>query len=148
MISGREEGSVFLVHNIADFSTWLFELDFESNRLLSTQRISLPDWFEIEARKRLAEMQKKLDDDGLLLVPFNEMHDPVPGTIWLTTGPLGKMIGAQLPLETDEKSIAVIATNGEKRGLRDAVLVGDRLVTLYDTVVRVYSLKEVTASAW
>ncbi|MEN8144640.1 MAG: hypothetical protein ABFS14_06765, partial [Gemmatimonadota bacterium] len=147
MISGRSGETVFLLHNVADFSTWMFDLDLAGNRLVSASRVSLPEWFEIESRRRLSEMQKKLDDDGQLLVPFNALHDPIPGTIWLMTGTLGRMIGAQLPLESDGESIAVIATNDEKRGLRDAVLFGDRLVTLYDTVVRVYSLKEVPASA-
>lgn len=148
LLSRRDTSTVVLLHNVPDFSTWVLNLDLESNSLISADKTPLPEWFEIEARGRLSELQTKLDQDDLLLVPFNAMHDPTPGTIWLTTGTLGSMIGAQLPIESDDKSIAVMALNDEKRGLLDAVLVGDRLVALYETAVRVYSLKEITVTEW
>ncbi len=145
LLARLNEETIFLLHNVPDFSSWKFQIDFDERRLASSESLSLPEWFETSVRSRLSKMQESLHKDGIILVPFNAIHTPVPGTIWLTTGPLGSMIGAQLPLDSEEGSIAVIATNGEKEGLLDAVLLKDRLVALYETGVRVYGLKEVEA---
>ncbi len=132
----------------SDFSLWRVRL--EGGGIAELDPIRLPGWLFSLLEEETDALRATLSEEfatGDFMIPFNGLHAVGDG-LWLAPAPSQRAIAVSVPLEPEDPIRVVVRRENEHVGLIDAAVVGDRLVGLYRTEVRVYHLEPTTPAAF
>lgn len=146
-------GSVALLRNkhADDFALWRLSIDPVRQAVTAIDSVPLPAWLYALMRSEAEKLRKELDPafaTGDFMIPFKGMHSTDDGRISLTPSPGDRLLAVSITVGRDAPIRVVVPSKREEyRGLRDAVLLGDRLFLLYETEVRIFGLRAVSRAA-
>ena len=117
-------------------------LSRESNRVDAVTHLPLPGWlYELidEETKRFRAKISEEWADGDFFVPFKSVR-VIGEELWLVPAPSARLLAVSVPAGRDSGHV-VLPRGDEIDGLLDVAVLGDRLVALYSTELRVYELE-------
>ena len=127
-----------------DFRLWKIGLDTGVTAIESITLLPLPGWLYTILQEETEAVRSTVPEafaEGDFLIPFKGMHT-VGDRLWLVPTPSSRVIALSVPTDGSQALSVVVGNEDSYGGLVDAAVVGDRLIALYDTELRVYRLVE------
>lgn len=139
-------GSLAMLQNRhgTDFRMWRIGLDGGGTAIETIAPLPLPGWLYTILEEETEIVRNTVPAEfaeGDFLIPFKGMH-AVGDRLWLAPTPSSRVIALSVPTEPGQVLSVVVGDENSYGGLIDAAVVGDRLIALYDTELRVYRLEE------
>jgi len=146
LLAPLPDASVALLQNRhgTDFRLWKIVLDAGATTIKSIALLPLPGWLYTILEEETEAVRSTVPAEfaeGDFLIPFKGMHT-VGDRLWLVPTPSSRVIALSVPTDGSQALSVVVGNEDSYGGLVDAAVVGDRLIALYDTELRVYRLVE------
>ncbi|MDH3734329.1 MAG: hypothetical protein OEU54_12385 [Gemmatimonadota bacterium] len=144
MLGGLPDGSLAMLQNRhgTDFRMWRVVFGQADGDITAVTPLPMPQWLYTILGEETEAVRRTVPEEfaqGDFLVPFKGMHVS-EGRLWFAPTPSSRVLAVSLPLVEGQRTAAVVGGERVTRGLIDAVVVGNRLVGLYETELRVYGL--------
>lgn len=130
-----------------NFRAWRVALGPGHERIDDVSVLPLPGWIYNMIEEETERFEKEVSAEwatGDFFVPFKSVR-VVDGELWLAPGPSGRVIAFTVPRIPGDSASVILPSGDEVEGMLDAAVLGDRLVALYSTEVRVYQLERVAS---
>ncbi|MFV1985643.1 MAG: hypothetical protein ACC682_00065 [Gemmatimonadota bacterium] len=145
MFAGLPDGSFAMLQNRhgTNFRAWTIDVDRDATRIEGIAPLPLPGWLYTILEEEVEVVRRTVPEEfaqGDFLVPFKGMH-AVGGRLWLVPSPSSRVIALSVPTRESQTLTVVVGGEAVYRGLIDAAVMGDRLIALYRTELRIYRLE-------
>lgn len=131
-----------------EFSTWRLTLDVEGKSVGRVTALPLPAWLPQLIEGATDAFLESVDQEFAeqhIVVPFRSVR-AIDGTIWLSPNAGDQLMLMSVPSAPGDSASVVVPSGGEAADMVDAAVVGDRLVVLTTTSVRIYELDRVDSN--
>jgi len=135
-------------HDPAGAGLWRFTVSSDPPGLADIESVPLPRWLRealVEESIALRSRESSGRPDGSLeMIPYKGLLAGDHGRVWLNPDPSHRVMALSPPrTATDSLLVVRPSDRQEHRGMLQAVVSGGKLVALYETEVRVYSLTRI-----